>query len=165
MNTKTTQAVIALSTNIENKNQNLLESIDLVSDESANTIFQKSPIYITAAWGLENQPDYLNQVIEIQTKFTAEELLDFLQSVETKLKRVRTIKFGPRTIDLDILFYGQTILDSKNLTIPHPLLQERNFVLAPLNDILPNLIHPVLNKTINQLFQECTDTKAFQLQP
>jgi 2-amino-4-hydroxy-6-hydroxymethyldihydropteridine diphosphokinase len=165
MNTKTTQAVIALSTNIENKNQNLLESIDLVSDESANTIFQKSPIYITAAWGLENQPDYLNQVIEIQTKFTAEELLDFLQSVETKLKRVRTIKFGPRTIDLDILFYGQTILDSKNLAIPHPLLQERNFVLAPLNDILPNLIHPVLNKTINQLFQECTDTKAFQLQP
>jgi 2-amino-4-hydroxy-6-hydroxymethyldihydropteridine diphosphokinase len=116
-----------------------------------------SSIYETAPWGKTDQPDFLNQVILIDTKFSPEELLKGILSIEEKGGRKRTVKNAPRTIDIDILFYNDLILEKPGLTIPHPRIAIRRFVLEPLNEISPEFVHPVLGKTIRQLLLECKD--------
>jgi len=116
-----------------------------------------SSLYHTAAWGFTSQPDFLNQVLLIQTKLTASETLEQIMFIEKAQGRSRTKKNAPRIIDIDILFYNRDIVHENNLIIPHPAIAARRFVLVPLVEIDPQLIHPVLEKTVHQLLEECTD--------
>jgi 2-amino-4-hydroxy-6-hydroxymethyldihydropteridine diphosphokinase len=119
-----------------------------------------SSLYETAPWGNSNQADFLNQVLQVETKMNPSELLAAILFIEEKGGRVRTVRNAPRTIDIDILFYNQLVLDQPGLHIPHPRIAERRFVLEPLNEISPGLIHPVFGKSIRQLLLECKDELA-----
>ncbi len=121
-------------------------------------IVRCSSIYKTAAWGNTKQADFLNQVLIVQTKLTAAETIKTILTIEETMGRIRTKKNAPRIIDIDILFFNKKIIESDKLQVPHPRLQLRNFVLVPLNELSPNLKHPVLNKTIHQLLRICPDT-------
>ena len=114
-------------------------------------LIRLSPVYQTTPWGFTQQPDFLNQVVEAATGLEPEELLDYLKDIEVKLGRRPTFRNGPRLIDIDILFYGDWVFQSPLLTIPHPRLAERAFVLVPLADLAPDLVHPVTGQTIQQL--------------
>jgi 2-amino-4-hydroxy-6-hydroxymethyldihydropteridine diphosphokinase len=120
-------------------------------------LLQVSSLYETAPWGKTDQPDFLNQVILINTKLSPDELLHAILSIEERGGRKRTVKNAPRTIDIDILFYNELILEKPGLSIPHPRIADRRFVLEPLNEISPGFIHPVIGKTIHQLLLECKD--------
>jgi len=120
----------------------------------------KSNLYATAAWGNTSQPDFLNQVIEVATQLDATETLKEILSIEKNMGRIRTVKNAPRIIDIDILFFNNEIINRIDLIVPHPEIQNRRFVLTPLNEIVPQMIHPVLNKTIDQLLSFCPDQLA-----
>ena len=120
-------------------------------------LLQVSSLYETAPWGKTDQPDFLNQIILIDTKLSPDELLHAILSIEEKGGRKRTVKNAPRSIDIDILFYDELILEKPGLSIPHPRIADRRFVLVPLNEISPGFIHPVIGKTIHQLLLECKD--------
>lgn len=121
-------------------------------------IQRKSAIYQTAAWGNTDQPDFLNQVVIVQTKLTASQTMQSILQIEKSMGRRRTVKNAPRIIDIDILFFNKEIIDKAELTVPHPQLQNRRFVLVPLNELSPNFKHPVLKKNMHQLFIHCHDT-------
>lgn len=125
-------------------------------------LYSQSSIYETAAWGLTDQPSFYNQVLVIETSLLPEILMQIVLSIEEQLGRIRTIKFGPRTIDIDILLIDDLINNSDLLQMPHPALPQRKFALLPLAEVAPNLIHPVEKKTISQLLQACTDTLDVQ---
>ncbi|NLN97297.1 MAG: 2-amino-4-hydroxy-6-hydroxymethyldihydropteridine diphosphokinase [Eubacteriaceae bacterium] len=122
-------------------------------DEDIQTVKQSSTIE-TPPWGVEEQDPFLNGVVEIKTLKSPLELLDFLQSIELQLHRKRTLHWGPRTIDLDILFYDELVMDSPRLNLPHPYIAERLFVLEPLKEIAPHLVHPVYRKNIRELLKD-----------
>ena len=110
--------------------------------------------------GNTNQNDFLNQVIIINNKLNPEETMEAILEIESKMGRIRTQKNAPRIIDIDILFFNKEIINTKNLTIPHTLMQERNFVMFPLNELSPNFIHPVFKKNIHRLLRSCKDKLA-----
>ena len=119
---------------------------------------RQSNLYATAAWGNTHQPNFLNQIIIVDTKLTAIQTMQTILAIEKNMGRIRSKKNAPRIIDIDILFFNKEIISTKKLIVPHPQLQNRNFVLVPLNQLSPNLKHPVLNKTIHQLLRICPDT-------
>jgi 2-amino-4-hydroxy-6-hydroxymethyldihydropteridine diphosphokinase len=125
--------------------------------KQAGKISRESSLYRTAAWGNTEQPDFLNQVIVITTKLEPNILLETILDIEKNMGRIRTIKNAPRIIDIDIIFYEKEIINEKNLTIPHPLMQERNFVLYPMNELSPQFVHPILKKSMHQLLKSCKD--------
>ena len=129
-------------------------------EKEMGTILRMSSVYSTAAWGNTHQPDFLNQVIIIETKLNPDTLMKAILQIEKKMGRIRTIKNAPRIIDIDILFYNKEIIKNDSLTIPHPFLQDRNFVLTPLNELSPRFMHPVLQKNIHQLYLKCKDRLA-----
>ncbi len=143
---------IALGTNLGNRLANLREAIDFFSPELRVT--RESTIYETPPWGYIEQPAFLNMVIEAETKLAPRALLSYLKDKEKNLGRVKNFRNGPRLIDLDILFYDNLILDEKKLTIPHPRLHERAFVLVPLAEIAPEFMHPLFGEKINVLLQD-----------
>jgi 2-amino-4-hydroxy-6-hydroxymethyldihydropteridine diphosphokinase len=112
-----------------------------------------SPVYETAPWGYTEQPAFLNQVIQAETDLAPLNLLEYLKSLETALGRKPTFRYGPRVIDLDILFYDNLIMSTPELTIPHPNMHERAFVLLPLADLTPDLRHPILGKPVKELLE------------
>ena len=111
----------------------------------------ESSVYETEPWGYSDQPNFLNQVVKAETYLSPLDLLSFLKETEIILGRQETFRFGPRLIDIDILFYDELVVESPDLTIPHPRIAERAFVLVPLTEIAPDLVHPVVHKTIQQL--------------
>lgn len=127
-------------------------------------ITQCSAIYSTEAWGTEDeQPEYLNQVLEIQTDLEPSVVLERTQAIEKKLGRVRNKKWEARIIDVDILFYDDWVIDSPLLSTPHPYFHVRNFALIPMNEIAPAYIHPLLNKSVRQLLEESPDILSVKL--
>ncbi|MFN8251799.1 MAG: 2-amino-4-hydroxy-6-hydroxymethyldihydropteridine diphosphokinase [Ferruginibacter sp.] len=120
-------------------------------------ISRSSSIYKTAAWGNTRQPDFLNQVLVVNTAMDATKAIAAILAIEKKMGRVRTKKNAPRIIDIDILFFNKDIIETADLQVPHPRIQLRKFVLVPLNALSPNLKHPVLQKTIHQLLRICPD--------
>jgi len=128
--------------------------------QTCGQVISASSIYRTAAWGMYEQPDFYNQALQLQTFLSPDALMLALLSIEEKLGRKRTVKMGPRIIDIDILLMNDTVCNSSIVTIPHPHLQERRFALTPLAEIAANVVHPVFKKTINELLFECTDTLA-----
>ena len=149
-------AYLLLGSNIGNSRQQLLEASRLIK-KNIGKVTRQSKLYVTAAWGNTNQPDFLNQVIVIETKLTAKELIKSILATETTMGRIRTEKNAPRIIDIDILFFNKEIILEKDLIVPHPEIQNRRFVLIPLNELSPGLKHPVLKKTMHQLLETCTD--------
>ncbi len=143
---------IALGSNLGDRKDNLQKAMEAISEFAQ--IEQKSTIIETEPEGYKEQNFFLNMVITIQTNLTASELIEKLQEVEKKMGRVRKIKNGPRTIDLDILFYNKEAIKTPNLEIPHPRMHKRAFVLNPMNELAPELIHPILKKSINTLKNE-----------
>jgi 2-amino-4-hydroxy-6-hydroxymethyldihydropteridine diphosphokinase len=119
-------------------------------------------LYETAAWGNTNQPAFYNQAIMLITPLSPETLLELLLAIELEMGRAREEKYGPRTIDLDILMIDDKVLDTPKLTIPHPHLHSRRFALLPLAEIAPSLHHPILDKTIHELLLNCPDTLDVQ---
>lgn len=130
--------------------------------ETCGKIVQSSSIYKTAAWGIEEQASFYNQVIVLETSLTPENLMHQLLQIENEMGRKRDQKMGPRIIDLDILMIDELVISSGLLTLPHPALPFRRFALIPLCEIDPSIIHPVLQKKMGQLLEECTDVLDVQ---
>lgn len=118
---------------------------------------KSSGLYETSPWGNPDQPNYLNQVWELQTGLNPFQLLEQLLNLEKRAQRERREKWGARTLDLDLLFYEDYQIRTEELTLPHPFIQERNFVLIPMAEIAPDWVHPVLGKTISALASACQD--------
>ncbi len=154
---------LSLGSNLGNRENNLNGAIAEL--KKIVTVVQQSLWYETAPVGLVKQPNFLNLVVEIQTTLAPEELLQACLDIEHKLGRIRTVRFGPRTIDIDLLFYGDQIQNTTTLTLPHPRLHERAFVLTPLNDIAPDFFHPIFGKTVNQLLTLVSNQEVKLYQP
>lgn len=142
--------------NVGNRHQNLEKAAQLINEQAGN-IVNRSALYETEAWGKSDQPAFLNQVLEIETSHQPHPLLDTILQIEQQMGRERKEKYGPRTIDIDILLYNDIELDTDELVIPHPQMHLRRFVLSPLAEIAPEAIHPFFKKSIDQLLLECTD--------
>lgn len=152
-----TNGVYILSgSNIGNRAAKLAEALEKIEKQAGGVIAQ-SQLYETAAWGLEEQPAFLNQVLEIRTALAPEALLECLLSIEKQMGRERKQKWSERLIDLDILYYRDQIVETPALRIPHPYIPERRFTLVPLCELVPLLRHPVLGKNQLQLLEECAD--------
>lgn len=141
------KAYLGLGTNMGDKQAYLKEACKIISDNPNINIVKISKVYKTKAWGYTNQDDFLNICIEVDTNLSPEELLEVCHEVENKLNRVRVIRWGPRTIDVDILFFNNIISTDENLILPHPRIKERAFVLIPLMDLNKELA--IDNKTIS----------------
>ena len=139
-----------------NRGQNIGLSKDLIQ-LSVGAIASGSSVYETAAWGKQDQPDFLNQVIIVKTKLSADACMKKILLIENAMGRIRRKKNDPRIIDIDILFFNNEIINVDDLTIPHPELHNRKFVLIPMNELSPDLIHPVLNQSIQYLLSTCSD--------
>lgn len=146
-------AFIGLGSNIGNKKQNLEEAIEFMNIETTRVI-KLSNFYTTKPVGYTEQDDFLNCAVEIKTLLTPKELIEFLLNIEKELRRERIVRWGPRTIDLDVLLYDDIITSLEEIIIPHPRMHERLFVLKPLSDIAPYMMHPILNKRIIELEEE-----------
>lgn len=147
---------LLLGSNIGNSKATLVKATKQI-ENLIGPVIRKSNLYSTAAWGNIKQPDFLNQVIVAETVLTAMQTMQAILNIEKKMGRIRTTKNAPRIIDIDILFFNKEIIDLPELTIPHPQIQNRRFVLVPLNQLSPNLKHPLLTKTVRQLLIQCTD--------
>jgi 2-amino-4-hydroxy-6-hydroxymethyldihydropteridine diphosphokinase len=147
---------LLLGSNQQNPQKQLQLAQKLIA-KKIGPIKRKSAIYQTAAWGNTNQPDFLNQIIVVETKLPAQQIMQIILQIEKKMGRLRTVKNAPRIIDIDILFFNKEIINEEQLIVPHPQLQNRRFVLVPLNELSPNFKHPVVKKTIHHLFIHCPD--------
>lgn len=152
------KAWLSLGSNIGDSRRQLGTAVQLLGTAGEHTqVTRVSPVYSTKAWGKTDQPDFLNMAAELKTALAAPELMQLLLATEHKMGRERTEKWGPRTIDIDLLFYSDECIHLPHLHVPHPMLHERMFVLAPLNDLSPELVHPVLKKTVAELLRDCPD--------
>jgi 2-amino-4-hydroxy-6-hydroxymethyldihydropteridine diphosphokinase len=147
---------LALGTNLGDRPANLQAAIAALPP--AVTVMKRSPVYETQPWGVTDQPAFLNMVLSGKTCLDPLVLLARLKLLETRLGRQPSVRYGPRKIDIDLLFYDDMLLNSPELTIPHPGLHERAFVLVPLAELAADLIHPVFRKTIRQLLGELDTT-------
>lgn len=147
-----TEAYIALGSNIGDRKSNLLRAVAEISRLPENRVAALSPFYETSPVGNVTQDAFLNAVLRLATRLDARTLLEFLLRIETEaFSRVRGVHQGPRSMDLDLLLYGAEIIHEEDLVVPHPRLAERRFVLQPLCDIAPNLVHPVSGRTVSDL--------------
>jgi 2-amino-4-hydroxy-6-hydroxymethyldihydropteridine diphosphokinase len=153
---------ILSGSNLSDRAANLAMALERI-EVQAGSVLAQSQLYETAAWGLEAQPSFLNQVLEIATELKPEALLECLLSIEKQLGRERKQKWGERIIDLDILYFGDRVINTPRLQVPHPYIVERRFTLTPLCELAPLLVHPVLEKNQLQLLEECQDKLAVRI--
>ncbi|GAB3983683.1 2-amino-4-hydroxy-6-hydroxymethyldihydropteridine diphosphokinase [Spirosoma terrae] len=154
--------ILLLGANLGDRVDTLRKAVSLIK-ERIGSIDQQSSLYKTAAWGVTEQPDFLNQVVRIDTDLTPESVLEQTQRIEQELGRIRREKWGARAIDIDILYYDQRIILTETLTIPHPYLHQRRFTLVPLAEVAPDFVHPVLQKTTLELLAGCEDTGEVEI--
>ncbi|MEO6329284.1 MAG: 2-amino-4-hydroxy-6-hydroxymethyldihydropteridine diphosphokinase [Ginsengibacter sp.] len=150
------KAYLSIGGNIGNRIKNIKTAVGFLESQIGK-IIKHSSIYETAAWGNTNQPDFLNQVLLIETVLNAAGCIQQIFSIENKMGRIRAEKNDPRIMDIDILFFNNEIITERHLIIPHPQIQNRKFILIPMNEISPDLVHPVLNRTISNLLCTCND--------
>lgn len=144
---------IAFGSNIGDRGAAIEEALNLI-EQNEMKIVKRSKIYETEPYGYVDQPSFLNGAVEVETNLSCRDVLERLLSIENQIGRVREFKWGPRIIDLDIIFYNNEIFDEEDLKVPHPDMQSRDFVLKPLNDLCPDYVHPILGKTIRELLGE-----------
>ncbi len=148
-------AYIGIGSNRGDKKAHCLDAIESLG--GAGRVVRRSSLYATEPVGFRDQEDFINAVAAVETLLSPQQLLASCTAIEDRMGRTRTLRWGPRTIDLDILLYGSETVNLPGLVIPHPLLAMRRFVLAPLAEIAPDAVHPVLNKSMLQLLRELKD--------
>ena len=151
--------VLLLGTNIGDKLEHL-ERARLELTSEIGEIVAESAIYQTEPWGLKEQETFLNQVVMIETLLRPMRIIENIWSIEKRMGRHKIEHWGPRIIDIDILFYGDLVFEADELKIPHPMLHKRKFTLVPLVEILPKIVHPLLGKSMRQLLDDCSDPSA-----
>lgn len=144
---------IGIGSNLNSREENCIRSVRLLRD-CGLTIIKESSLYKTEAWGVTDQPYFINMAVKAETSMEPDELLGALKAIEQQMGRKDAGKWGPRIIDLDILLYAGLIIRTPELCIPHPLMHQREFVLRPLSEIAPDILHPLLKKTISALLSE-----------
>lgn len=155
------EAYIAIGCNLGEKRRQMVQAIDLM--QSLGVLRAVAPLYRTGAYGYTDQPDFLNSVVCLKTGLPPLELLEALKRLEHRLGRKKRERWGPREMDLDIIFYNGQLVNEEGLTIPHPDLSNRRFVLQPLADIAPDFISPRHHRTVATLLAECPDKTNIQL--
>lgn len=156
-------AYLLLGSNQGDRLSLIQAALKAIDSHEAISISAQSSLYETAAWGKENLPPHINIAVAVNTSLAPIELLDAVQAIEQELGRERIEKWGVRTMDIDIIYYDNVVMETSRLTIPHPWLQERRFVLVPLNEIAPTMQHPKLLETNATLLAQCKDTLAVNL--
>ena len=149
-----TKAYIGVGSNLGDRHRNIENAIELLGSRTSTKVTAVSQLYETKPVGYTQQGDFINCALEVKTLLGPRQLLGFLNSIEADMKRERTIRWGPRTIDLDILLFGNDLFNDEKLIIPHPRMQDRLFVLQPLCDIAPYVIHPLLGKRILEIKED-----------
>ncbi len=155
---------LGTGSNLGDRKQNLRRAAEYITVRIGR-IVKASGIYQTQAWGIEDQPDFLNQVLEIVTDLPPELVLEKILQIEQEMGRKRLVKWRERLIDIDILFYDDLVIQTERMTIPHPFLQDRNFVLAPMTEIAPDFVHPVLQKRMGELLVFSKDKLLVKIIP
>ncbi|NND07387.1 MAG: 2-amino-4-hydroxy-6-hydroxymethyldihydropteridine diphosphokinase [Saprospiraceae bacterium] len=151
------KAFIGLGSNIGDRAGHLKTATKELEKRLEDATCQRSPIYLSKAWGVTNQNDFYNQVIAFETGLEPESLLHHCIQVEKAMGRNRARRWHSRNIDIDLLFVGNNIRQSEKLNLPHPMIEKRNFVLVPLMELAPQFIHPILGKTIEELYLQTND--------
>ena len=149
---------LQLGSNLGDRELLLKDAITEIEDRVGN-ILECSKVYESSPWRVEGQENYLNQILKVKTILLADEVLSVVLDIEKQLGRVRIEKWGERLIDIDIIFYNDSIIETPDLCVPHKHLHERMFVLTPLHNIAPEMVHPKYNKTIEELLNMCKDTE------
>ena len=155
---------LSLGGNLGNT-QEIFEQSYPAIENKVGKILQKSSLYRTAAWGFKDQADFINQVILLESELNPQEILTEIQAIEKQFGRERIVTWGPRTLDLDILFIEDLIVQNEKLQIPHPQIQNRKFILIPMHEIAESFEHPVLKKSIAELILETTDVSSVKIIP
>ena len=154
------QVLLSLGSNTDDPRKQLRMAIDQLGNIPDTVIVKCSSIYDTSAWGKTDQPNFLNMAVILTTSQTVVGLMQNILSIEENMGRERIEKWGPRCIDIDIVLFGETIHKDEFVTVPHPHVQDRRFVLEPSREIASTMIHPIFGKTIEELFAICPDTSV-----
>lgn len=155
------EVYLGLGSNMGDRKKHITQAISEI-EKKIGPCTKRSSLYKTAAWGKTNQSYFINQVIRISTKKAPIDILDGVLAIEKQLGRVRKEKWGERSIDIDLLFYGSEIVELPRLLVPHPFIAERRFVLVPMNELAPKFIHPIFERSIEDLLADCPDTLAVE---
>lgn len=155
-------AFIGIGSNLGEKEKNCLEAIQRIENTFTGKVLSVSSFYNTRPFGYEKQETFLNAAAKIETNLSMRQLFDALKSIEKKMGRKYSFRWGPRLIDLDLLFFDSVVYESADLTVPHPGIQERSFVLQPLAEIEKNLLHPLLKKSVETLLNELGHSAAIE---